>query len=263
MATPAGRLGLGATMREPMLGTEITLTRGADGRVEARDARGRLRTVAEVSDMVLVWEGAADPTYEVAPFAELGDPAWTDFRWARSRRYATPVQNVQRDVVDNDHFAPVHHLDRAETRASFDGCFVDTTSHGIMNLARIGGPPLRCHIRLDGRLHGVGILTYRTTITIGIQIHGLLVTAPTPVDADHVRFHVGALTRRWKIPGIATLVRRGVVASVIADTARDAMHWESPSGRYEAASPDPDGPALAARFDRWMEQFSGSPAGVT
>ncbi len=260
MAAPSGQVARGATVREAMLGTEVTLTRGADGVVAARDARGRARAVCEVSDMVLVWEGRGEPTFAVAPFAEHGDPAWTGFRWTRSRTYATPVQNVQRDVIDNDHFAPVHHLDRAETRAAFAGPFVDTVSQGIMNLARIGGPPLKCHIRLDGRLHGVGLLTYRTTITLGIQIRGLLVTAPTPVDERRVRFHIGALTDRWKIPGVAALVRRGVVASVVADTERDAMHWESPAGRYEAAAPDPENPVHFARFERWLAQFGGADA---
>jgi hypothetical protein len=158
-------------------------------------------------------------------------------------------------VVDNDHFAPVHHLDGPETRARVEGPFVHTVSQGIMNLARIGGPPLRCHIRLAGTLHGVGILTYRTTITIGLQIHGLLVTAPTPVDGARVRFHVGAMTGRWRIPGIATLVRRGVVASVIEDTERDASFWESPAGRYLSPTPDPEWPARLASFERWLAQF--------
>lgn len=260
MVAPSGRVERGGALREALLGTELTLTRRADGRVDARDAAGRARAVAEVNGMVLVWEGAGDPTWEVAPFAEYGDPAWTDLRWARSRTYAAPVQTVQRDVVDNDHFAPVHHLDGPETRARFEGHHVHTVSQGIMNLARIGGPPLRCHIRLAGTLHGVGLLTYRTTITIGLQIHGLLVTAPTPVDSARVRFYVGAMTGRWRIPGVAALVRRGVVASVLDDTERDAAYWESPAGRYLSPTPDPEWPERRAAFERWLAQFAPAAA---
>lgn len=255
MAAPSEDLVLGVERREAMLGTEITLARGADGRVQARDAAGRARAVSEVNGMVLVWEGAGDPRWELDAFAEYGDARWTDFKWARSRIYTVPVQSVQRDVVDNDHFAPVHHLDGPETRARFEGHSVHTVSQGIMNLARIGGPPLRCHIRLAGTLHGVGILTYRTTITIGIQIHGLLVTAPTPVDASRVRFRIGAMTGRWRIPGVAALVRRGVVASVIEDTERDATYWESPEGRYLSPTPDPEWPERRTSFERWLSQF--------
>ena len=46
--------------------------------------------------------------------------------------------NVQRDVIDNGHFGPVHCLDSAETRAARDGRYLDTVSQGILNIRRLG-----------------------------------------------------------------------------------------------------------------------------
>lgn len=252
----------GQTVTERLLGTELTISRSRDGAVQVRDSSGRRRASCEVSEMVMVWEGAGEPTFGIEPIAELGDPSWSGMLWSRSRIFDAPITHIQKDVVDNDHFEQVHHLDLADTRIEYDGPVLKTISQGIMNLRRIGGPPLRCHIRLDGKLHGMGLLTYRTTITLGLQLHGVLVSAPTPVDATHTRMFMGVLAKRWVVPGVASLICRGVRDSVLVDYENDARYWESPARRYVSEAPSPSNAVNLVQFDRWLAGFM-SPAHAT
>jgi len=253
MVAVSSGLAPGASRVDRALGTEFTVTRGRDGSLTVRDAVGRLRQAHEVNDMVLVWEGDGAPDFTIDPCEELGDRKWTDIRWGRSPVYRTSVVAVQRDVVDNDHFGPVHHLDQAETRAHPRGPFLDTVSQGIINLSRLGGPQLLGHIRLTGRLHGIGLLTYRTTITLGIRLRSLVLSAPTPVDADHVQFHVGVAVRRI-FPGASELMRASVLASVLNDIRNDAVLWEAPAGAGESAARLPEQARMFEMFDTWLTQ---------
>ena len=264
MVMPGSALAAGATHTERALGTEFPIARDGAGAVTVRDARGARRHVHEVNDMVLVWEGDTEPAFVIAPCPELADARWTSVRWGRSPVYRTSVVNVQRDVVDNGHFGPVHCLDAAETRASRDGRHFDTVSQGILNLRRLGGPPLLGHIRLDGRLHGLGLLTYRTVITLGVQLRSLVLSAPTPVDDDHVCFHLGIATARI-FPGASEIMRRAVLASVLHDIRRDAVHWESAHGRFPGPDvEEPEQARLFAMFDSWLAQhLPAAPAAVT
>ncbi len=211
--------------------------------------------------MVLVWEGDGSSDFTIDRCEELGDRRWTDIRWGRSPVYRTSVVAVQRDVVDNDHFGPVHHLDQAETRAHPRGPFLDTVSQGIINLSRLGGPPLLGHIRLMGRLHGIGLLTYRTTITLGIRLRSLVLSAPTPIDADHVQFHVGVAVRRI-FPGASELMRAAVLASVLNDIRNDAVLWEAPAGAGESAPRLPEQARMFEIFDTWLTQHLPGAAGL-
>ena len=262
MALPGSSLRAAAPARVRMLGTELTVERSAAGSAVARDAAGRPRLAREVNDMVVVWHGDAEPTFDVAPCPELESGRWTSVLWGASRVYATAVQNVQRDVVDNAHFEPVHHLSGAETRVDPRGPYLDTTSQGIMNMRRLGGPPMLAHIRLDGRLHGLGLLTYRTTITLGVQIRSLVLSAPTPIDDRHVRMQLGIATPRLPVPGAAAVLRKAIHLSVLADYERDAVHWESARARFAGGVVDDEASRLLGTFDRWLEQFAGRSGGA-
>ena len=121
MVLPSSALRPGQSQKERVLCTELTLARAAGGALDVRDATGAVRRVLEVNDMIMVWEGDGEPDFTIAPCAELSDYAWTGVSWGRSPIYKTSVVNVQRDVVDNDHFAPVHHLAGAETTAQPEG----------------------------------------------------------------------------------------------------------------------------------------------
>jgi hypothetical protein len=254
MVLPSSALRSGQTHTEQALCTQLTITRQANGAVSVTDATGATRQVLEVNDMITVWEGDGKPGFAIEACAELSDRAWTGVRWGRSPVYQTSVVNVQRDVVDNDHFAPVHHLEGAETTAQPAGPYLDTVSQGIMNLRRLGGPPMLCHIRLTGRLHGVGLLTYRTTITLGTQLCSLVLSAPTPIDAHTVRFHVGISVKRL-FPVASEVMRYAVLASVLKDISRDAQHWETPVGRLgEDRARAAEQVRMFGVFDRWLEQ---------
>jgi hypothetical protein len=234
------------------LGTTLTVRRDARGQVEVVGAGGQPRLAREVNQMVLVWEGSGEPDFEV-PSLET-DPAWTPISWTRSRVIRTTVEQVQQDAVDNAHLGPVHRLEGAETRAEQRGPWLDTVSQGVMNLSRLGGPPLLCHIRLDGRLHGLGLLAYRTTITLGLQIRSLSLTAPMPIDANHLVFHVGAATLR-PLPGTGRLLRRAIMQSVVHDVEQDAVRWEA-GPRYlpSPASPQP-GDELFSLYEAWLGRY--------
>lgn len=253
-------LGPGHPVAVEALGGRLLLERRSGGGVRVRTGSGAELPVDGLGGAVAVWSGAEPPPYRLGPFPELGERRWSGVRWAATGVVRTTVANAQRDVVDNAHFEPVHGLRNPETRAADRGHAFDTVSQGVISLRRIGGPPLLAHLRLDGRLHGPGLLAYRTTITAGIQIHNLLFSAVTPIDAERSRFFAGIAVRRLRVPVLDRLILRSAIAGLLQDYDRDAAYWAAGRPRPPEAGPETEEEqAMGERFERWLDRC---PAGV-
>ncbi len=248
----ASSLAAGEGRKLPRLGGQVEVARARDGSVAVVDDAGRELVARERADMILAWSGEGEPWFEIERFPELARPDWSPIAWHRSRPIRTSVENAMRDVADNGHFEPVHGLHGAETRIEPDGRFLDVQTQGILDTSRWGAPPLKGHIRLDGRLHGPGLLTYRTTITLGIQIRNLVFSAATPIDAERIQMFAGVSIRR--LPWISRLVQRRMVAGLAEDYERDAGYWET-SGRFPQPQAAPEQDEAMDRYDAWLAQY--------
>jgi phenylpropionate dioxygenase-like ring-hydroxylating dioxygenase large terminal subunit len=247
----------GTTRTADLLDRTLTITREQSGGVIVTDATGHHLPVHETAGAVFAWWGPDSPDWQVGPFPELNDTRrWTPVHWLRSGVVRTTVENAQRDVVDNAHFEPVHGLRHASTTARPAGRYLDTVSQGIITLRRIGGPPLLAHLYLDGQLHGPGLLVYRTTITIGIQVHNLVFSAVTPVDGENSVFFAGVAVRKLPIPGVNGLVNRAAAKGILADYEADARFWASGRQRSpDAGEPTEDELRMFAMYEGWLAQY--------
>jgi len=248
-------LAVGQTRTIQILGQELQVKRSPDGSVQVTDESGKELHVRDVNDMIMVWYGDEEPWFEVEAFPELSKPEWRPVRWHRSRVFRTTVDNTMRDAVDNGHFGPVHGLDRAETQAWQEGPYLDTRSQGIIDTKRMGGPSLKGHLYLKGRLYGMGLLTYRMTITLGIQLHNVTFSASTPVDAEHVQMFGGVSLR--KVFLLSGLIQRQMVSALAKDYESDALHREN-SGRYNVHQLTNEETVLFDLYDGWLSQFQAA-----
>jgi hypothetical protein len=247
----------GTRKRAQLLCTELEIAREVDGAVTVTDADGRVLAVHQIAGAVLVWHGAGAPAWRVGPFPELDGRRWTPVHWLPSGEVHTTVENAQRDVLDNAHFGPVHGLREADTRAHRYGHALDTVSQGIVSLRRIGGPPLLAHLRLNGRLHGPGVLVYRTTLTIGFQIRNLVFSAVTPAtEEDRCVFFAGVAVRRLPLPFVNQMMVRTTAKGLLLDYEADAAYWAA--GRVRPAEAGPvteEDRRLAELYDDWLAQY--------
>ena len=246
----------GTRVSSNLLCTQLQIARAADRSVTVHDADGRELLTQEIAGAVFAWHGGETPTWRVGPFPQLGDGRWTPVHWVPAPEVNTTVENAQHDVLDNAHFGPVHGLRDAETRARADGHALNTVSQGIISLRRIGGPPLLAHLKLDGRLHGPGLLVYTTIITIGVQIRNLVFSAVTPTTSpDRCMFFAGVAVRRLPLPWVNQLMIRTAAKGLLADYQADAAYWAA--GRIrppEAGEPTEEELQLDALYDSWMAQ---------
>jgi phenylpropionate dioxygenase-like ring-hydroxylating dioxygenase large terminal subunit len=238
-----------------LFGTTLHLQRNASGEPAIRDEDGELPAY-EIAGAVFAWYGGHPPDWRPGPFPELADRRWTQVHWLPSEPVRTTVQNAQRDVVDNAHFGPVHGLRNADTRAWDAGHAFDTVSQGIITLRRIGGPPLLAHLSLDGRLHGPGLLVYRTTVTIGFQISNLVFSAVTPIDDERCVFFAGVSVRKLPLPGVNRFVVKSAARSLLLDYESDAAYWSGGRVRDAAAGePTDDERRMDKLFHEWLAQY--------
>jgi phenylpropionate dioxygenase-like ring-hydroxylating dioxygenase large terminal subunit len=255
MICPSNALAPGRRITERALGTSLQLERDPEGRIAVRDADGRERLGRQANEMILVWEGDLPPAFSIDAFPELSDAQWTSVKWTRSRTFATTVENIQRDIVDNFHLDPVHHIENPETRASADGYFLNAVSQGFVNLWRFGAPPGFAHLRFEGRLHGPGLLMYHSRITFWLKVEALVFNALMPIDEGHVCIHGGVMVRKSFLPGMAAFVQWRAMGSLLDDYERDSANWESREGRLAAPALTTEDEALFALYERWIHQF--------
>jgi phenylpropionate dioxygenase-like ring-hydroxylating dioxygenase large terminal subunit len=249
----------GGSVRVDMLSTSMTARRASRGEVQVVDDRTGLALPArEVNEMVMAWYGPGEPRFEIAPIPELSMPGWRRLRWRKPRPFATTVENVMRDVVDNDHFGPVHGLLGARTDAEQNGPFLDTLSEGIIDTSRFAGPKLLAHLRIEGRLHGMGLLVYHMTVTMGLRLRYVTVSTATPIDEGHVRMHLALCMQRAPLGPFSGLVEPLVLDNFAHNFENDRGHWESASGRFEPEARLTRERPLLGIFDRWAAGFTNA-----
>jgi len=251
---PSSHLPAGSSAELELAGKPLLLARSESG--EVRGGQGT-HAIRERNGLVFVWHGDGEPTFDVEELEEVTSPDWTPVRWMKLRTFETTIENVMRDVVDNAHFGPVHKLQDADTRAWQEGLHLITRSQGIVDLRRFGGPPLRGHLRLDGRVHGPGLLTYRSLVTVGIQMRQILLSAAAPLDDNRVQIWIGVTVPTPPVPGLTRLIVSNYLRALQIDYLADAEFWESEEGRMPAKPADEIEAGLYAVFDRWMSGFEG------
>jgi hypothetical protein len=235
----------------------MSASRRADGRVHVVDERSRRALLThDVNGMVMVWHGPGEAEFEIASIPEISARDWRPLRWGKPRPFATTVTNVMRDVVDNHHFGPVHGLIRPRTEASERGPFLDFASEGLIDTSRLAGPRLLAHLRIEGRLHGMGLLVYHMTMTMGLQFRYVTLSAATPIDTHRVRIHLAVAMRRAPLGPVTALVESRAFHDYVVNFERDRVHWESPAGRLEPAVPLAEEVELLGRYDRWAARFA-------
>lgn len=249
---PASQLAPGEGRNLDRLGTTLRAERAADGTVSIIARSGAPVPACEVNDLVFAWHGPAEPSFAVEPLPQIGADGWTPVDWRQLRPFETSITNVMRDVVDNAHFEPVHKLAEADTRAWIDGHHLCTRSQGIVDTSRFGGPRFRGHLLLDGRVHGMGLLTYNGTFTMGVQLPHVLLSAAVPLDDGRVQMWVGVTVKRTPVPGLSRFLRGRFLRGLIEDYLADAEYWESPAGRLQPEPSDDLEAELYAVFDRWL-----------
>jgi hypothetical protein len=247
-----------------MLARSMTASRSQVGAIRVVDDQsGRAQRVRETNQMVFVWHGSDEPEFEIAPIAELNAPNWRPLRWRKLRPFATTLENVKRDVVDDHHFGPVHGVHDAHTRASIQGPFFDTVTEGLIDTSRFAGPRLLAHLRLDGRLHGLGLLVYHMTVTMGIQLRFVTLSTATPIDAAHTRMYIALCMQRAPLGPLAGLVEPLVFKNFALNFEHDRIHWETPKGRFDPDVRLPAEAELLEVFERWAAGFSPKQAAFT
>ena len=249
---PSSQLTAGSSTTLAFAGGELALSRNADGALHSQLPADR---VVERNGLIFVWHGDEAPEFEVEVLPEIGDRGWTSVKWKAMRPFETTIENVMRDVVDNAHFGPVHKMAEADTRAWQDGHHLITRSQGIVDLRRFGGPPLRGHLRLDGRVHGPGLLTYHSVLTLGVQTQTILLSAAYPIDENTVQMWVGVTIPRRRVPGLQRLILSRYLTALERDYLADAEFWESEQGRMAPTPSDAIEEELYEVFDGWFEAF--------
>lgn len=253
---PASTLGRGESEEVRWLGAVHRVSRSTDGRARVQAPDGRDLPVQEVNDVVFAWSGADEPDFHIGAVPELARPDWTAVRWRKLRPFRTTIDNVMRDVVDNAHFGPVHQLAHADTRAWLDGAHLRTRSRGIIRTDRFGGPRLHANLLLEGRVHGLGLLTYQGLLTIGVQLPHVLLSAAMPLDAEHVQMWVGVSVKRVPLPGANGFLLGRFLDGLEEDYLADAEFWESPEGRMAPTPSDALDAELYGVFDAWIQRFT-------
>jgi hypothetical protein len=257
---PASSLRSGHDVTMTRLGRSLTVRRDAEGALSATVAGGSTLPVLEANDLVFAWHGPGAPTFTIHPLPALSSPCWTTVRWKKLRPVRTSVVNVMRDVVDNAHFGPVHGVREADTRAFQEGHHLRTRTQGIIDTSRFGGPPLHGHLLLEGRVHGLGLLTYEGLLTLGVQIPHVVLSAVAPIDEAHVEVWIGIAVKKVPLPGASSFLRGTFLRGLEEDCLADARFWESADGRSTSAPHDAAGAELLALFDTWLTRFPQVPA---
>lgn len=252
---PAASLTAGSQETLQRLGSTWTARKSHDGEYSVLEGQ-QARPHRVVNDLLFAWSGSEEPSYEVTQLQEVGSTEYTAVLWKKLRPFATTIENVMRDVVDNAHFEPVHRLYEADTRAWQDGSHLRTRSQGIIDASRFGGPRLRGHLLMNGRVHGPGLLTYQATLTMGIQLSHILLSAAVPVDEEHVQMYVGVSLRKIPLPGVNRFLLRRFLLGLEADYLADAEYWESDAGRMQPEPSDAVEEELYKVFDAWFSEFA-------
>ncbi|MCO4772725.1 MAG: hypothetical protein KDA24_22020 [Deltaproteobacteria bacterium] len=238
---------------------------------------GESTATCEVNGLVFAWSGSGEPDWQVHPLPEFDDPSWTPLTWRRLGPYAATARDVMRDVVDNGHFEPVHGLMGAATSAWEEGPHLRTVSQGKVgiprrypSLVRRGLTP-RGHLRLEGRIHGPCLLSYRGTLSFGIHLEHILLSAVVPIDEATVEIWIGvSIQRQPLLPN--WIVQRRIMDDLQSDYDKDAALWKlcqdnAAAGGVPAPAQRPvleEEARLFSVFDDWWGSFHpepGSPPG--
>lgn len=233
--------------------------------LRATNAHGESVSVCEQNALVLVWSGPDEPEWFVQRVPELDDERWTAIRWRRLGPFHARARTIMRDVVDNGHFEPVHGLMGAQTRAWAEGPCLRTVSQGEVGIPRRldratrRGLTPRGHLRLEGRLHGPCLLSYRGTLRFGFRLEHILLSAVVPTQDDHtVAIWIGVTIQRMP-PVPSSIVVRRLLDDLERDYEKDAPLWRHPAASLDerttdAAVTDADA-RLFSIFDDWYACF--------
>ncbi len=216
-----------------------------------REARLRAWRLCERNGLVMVWfaEDGREPEWEVPELPEFASPDWTppqQLRWKVKSRQ----QEMAENVVDPAHFRFVHGtVTVPESEIEADGHVFRVLSNSGMATPQ---GVVEGTIRIEAHAFGWGYTRFT-----GI-VETLLMTAGTPIDAEHVDLRLSFAVRKLANSDATRGVGAAFIAEVTRQFAQDIPIWENKIHLERPLLCDGDGPIAELR--RWGRQFY--PAGA-
>jgi phenylpropionate dioxygenase-like ring-hydroxylating dioxygenase large terminal subunit len=211
------------------------------------NARLRHYPVREHSGVILAWyhRDAREPTYEVPPLLEYGDPAWTK-DWIRYEwRVRTHPQELHENAVDWPHFltvhgfdAPANVVDRYEAHEFIWGATVERDSTCVEGN--------RETVRQESRMMGLGCTYLRLTG----DLDSLAIVGTTPFRTDETHMRMAVIGNRAKADDAAIKAYADQQAKAMTD---DFEIWEHKQYKTQPKLCHRDGPIERVR--EWARQF--------
>jgi nitrite reductase/ring-hydroxylating ferredoxin subunit len=249
----------GEAVRCPFHGFEF----GTDGRCVAvpagvrvpKRAQARAWSVSERNGLVLVWSGAASPTWAVPAIAADG---WTPLD-ARVFTLRGHPQETSENSVDIGHFAVVHGFDDVEVTAplAVDGPYL-RASYAFTHPLALGRG---VNARFTAHLWGLGYSLVDVEIpAFGLRSRNWVLATPTDGEHIELRLAVSVSGGGAVADAVARLLRPLVLRGFVHDTAQDFEIWRHKRYVNPPALAEGDGPI--GRYRAWARQFYAvAPAG--
>lgn len=201
----------------------------------ARLARHEVR---EVNGLLLVWYGAARPSWGVP---ELDGDEWSSLR-VRSYVLRDHPQETTENSVDLGHFAIVHGYRevRMLRDAVADGPYLSTAYSAVQP------PGLR--FEFDTQIFGLGYSLVNVCVP-RLNIDARLWVLPTPIDEERLTLRLAASTRGAFGRAVNPILLWGLARGA----SQDFPIWENKRFVERPALADGDGPI--GLYRRWARQF--------
>lgn len=231
----------------------------ADGRCveipysERLNRKAKLRTYPMVvrNGLVFAWYHPYDepPQWEVPEFAEVSDPAFSDY-YKSEYEIRTIPQEMAENTVDPAHFRYVHGTDQVAECESYE-----TKDHTATMLSKqtYVTPRGVTEGRIDVYSYGPGVA--KTWFT-GI-VDALLVATSTPIDRERTLVRFNFTVRKFDDDKTTATVAEAFVSEIGRQIQEDQAIWEHKVFWAVPALADTDGPIT--KFRRWYSQFYAEP----
>lgn len=216
-----------------------------------KKAHVRTYPVVVRNDLVFAWyhPHGEEPRWEVPEFAEVGDPAFSDY-YQSSFTIRTILQEMAENTVDPAHFRYVHGTDEV---AECESYVTEGATATMLSKQTYVTPRGVTEGRIDVFSFGPGLA--KTWFT-GI-VDALLVATSTPIDADTTQVRFNFTVRKFDDEKLTSTVADAFVAEINKQIQEDQPIWENKTFLPVPALADTDGPIV--KFRKWFSQFYAEP----
>jgi hypothetical protein len=181
--------------------------------------------------------------------------------WTVDRRIVwtlrTHPQEVNENVVDCSHLAPLHRIESASIlRAPVeDGPVFNVALHLVADGGIVGMPGTTNDVVLDVTLHGLGHMVVQTEVrNVGMRARQRIYC--TPVDGEHTDVRGVVNIVKLADAVVTEQVAELFFNAYVTDFAQDFPVWENKLYRERPILSSADGPFM--RFRKWARQFYGA-----